>query len=169
MVSTFFVALMALALIAVLKPSKSGEIERIQDLACASLMLNSSNPDSVEIISISEPDSVFQGQPVPPEVLDAISDSLMNVNDKVSMQWAAAGKTIQNDPYLMELLSLSARAHTFLNAFPVSATKGPHNGWKVEVAYTTVMPSGHKICATHWAFIDKSGKIVFNSFDIPQL
>ena len=72
------------------------------------------------------------------------------------------------DHYVMELAERQMRAMSEIRAMiHQTGRKGEWSGWKIKVDYEARNKDGVPYKAERWLFLDKDGKNIFNSFEIP--
>ncbi|MBD5583771.1 MAG: hypothetical protein HDQ88_01690 [Clostridia bacterium] len=144
------------------------------ELAQKGLLATVDNPETVEIIAISEPDSVFGRDYISQEEKMNLAVAMMKVNQKVMEQtenMENLGAPNSGVTSLMERQMAAASALRSVNPFSLenSNEKKPFSGWKVKVEYTAKTSDGLPYHSEYWCIIDKDVDCVVNSFDIPIL
>ena len=144
------------------------------ELAQKALLATVDNPETVEIIAISEPDSVFGRDYISQEEKMNLAVAMMKVNQKVMEQtenMENLGAPNSAVTSLMERQMAAASALRSVNPFSLenSKEKKPFSAWKVKVEYTAKTSDGLPYHSEYWCIIDKDVDCVVNSFDIPIL
>ena len=72
------------------------------------------------------------------------------------------------DPYYNALIQRQMGAASEVqNMIFKSVPKGAWSGWKVKIDYESVDKNGIKYRAERWVFLDRKGKNVVKTFEIP--
>lgn len=160
--------LVAMALCRSEKPQK-----RAVRVAQTALYASVDNPESVKVVAVSDPDSVFGRCYIDDGEKMAIAASMMKVNERVMSQTGDLGGLAFDNPALRELLerqmsSMSAMRYLMSADSPDSPRK-PFNGWKVKIEYEAVSESGSPYRSEYWFITDRDAQCVVTSFEIPLL
>lgn len=97
---------------------------------------------------------------------------MLGVMGKVTKQLMQKTQSYEDfnklDPYTMSLARRQMAAATEVqNMIFKNTPKGEWSGWKVKIDYEGVDRNGIKYRAERWVFIDKTGKNVIKTFEIP--
>ena len=157
-----------IALLAALMMVSCDSKERITSLAETDVMEHTDCQGKPEILGISEPDSAFGTG----YLSQKEKESLMSVMQKVTetIMKRTNNMTVFNpdDKYVIDLAERQMKAMSELRSTIYdSDKKGEWSGWKVRVDYQAKGKNDVEYKAERWLFIDKDGKEVVRSFDIP--
>ena len=119
--------------------------DRAADMAEKALRASVDNPESIRILAVSKPDSVFGHTYITQEEKMALSMAMVEINRKV-----------------ME-------ATDGLEDFggPLDGSPQPFSGWKVKVDFEGVDADGQGYHSEYWFILDKEAQCVVKSFEIP--
>lgn len=152
---------------------------KAQDMARKALMASVDNPESVKIVGISKPDSVFGREYVTKEEKMALSVAIMKISRRFM-------KDTDFDNPDSECHGMSGQmkrqmdAMTALRSLIVSdelkpvrdegcQERKPFSGWKVKVEYEAIDSNGQPYRSEYWFIMDKEAQCVIRSFEIPLL
>ena len=131
--------------------------KKAPEVAKTALYASVDCPESVSIVAVSKPDSVFGRD---------------YINDDEKMAIAISEIDFENS----ELTSLVERQMSAMSAirslvsFDSDADKPrPFNGWKVKIEYEAKTADGSPYRSEYWFILDKEAQCVVNSFEIPIL
>ena len=123
------------------KPQK-----RAVRVAQTALHASVDNPESVKVIAVSDPDSVFGRCYIDDEEKMAIAVSMMKVNERVMSQTDNLGSMDFDNPALRELverqMSSMSAMRSLMSLEGPDAPRKPFSGWKVKIEYEAVSESG---------------------------
>ncbi len=150
------------------KPQK-----RAVRVAQTALHASVDNPESVKVIAVSEPDSVFGRCYIDDEEKMAIAVSMMKVNERVMSQTDNLGSMDFDNPALRELverqMSSMSAMRSLMSLEGPDAPRKPFSGWKVKIEYEAVSESGTPYRSEYWFITDRDAQCVVSSFEIPLL
>lgn len=142
-------------------------------VAQTALYASVDRPESVRVLAISEPDSVFGRRYIDDDEKMVIAVSMMKVNEKVMSQADGTGDLGFDDPYVTDLVSRQMSAMGALRSLACfespDAPRKPFSGWKVKIEYEAVSESGSPYRSEYWFVLDRDAVCVVNSFEIPLL
>ena len=128
---------------------------------------------SVDILSVSRPDSVFGRNFVTDEEKMNISMLLVKVNEKVMEETSNLENVESQSPELTELMerqiSTMGVLRSLLHNDLIRQKSEPFRGWKVKIHYRSTAESGSSFESEYWCLLDRSGHHVLQSFEIPIL
>lgn len=150
------------------KPQK-----RAVRVAQTALHASVDNPESVKVIAVSEPDSVFGRCYIDDDEKMAIAMSMMKVNEKVMSQTDGLRDLDLEDSSVTDLVSRQMSAMGALRSFAgfrlPDAPRKPFSGWKVKIEYEALSEDGSPYRSEYWFILDRDARCVVNSFEIPLL
>ena len=158
--------LLAGALLAVTAcgPSKGS----LQELATESLTQSVYYPKQLRIIAISEPDSAFGINYFSKKEMQGMLRTMKVVTDSIMKRTDNMTKFNPDDYYVISLADRQMKATSDIRDMLFKAEKkGDFSGWKVKIDYEATDHDGVKYRSERWTFIDKDGKNVLRTFDIP--
>ena len=158
-----FVVLGSLSLMAC-GPSK----DKMQRLAEENLELTVDNPEKLNVITISQPDSAFGTGYFTREEVKGMVGNMQAVTDTIMRRTDNMRHFNPNDRYVIGLAERQMRGMAELRSLTAGGEKkAAFSGWKVRVDYSCVDKNGVPYRAQRWCFIDKEGKQLFRSFELP--
>lgn len=142
-------------------------------VAQTALYASVDNPESVKVIAVSKPDSVFGRDYINDDEKMAIAMSMMKINEKVMSRTGNLSEINFEDSELTVLVERQMSAMSAIRSL-VSLDSGadtprPFNGWKVKIEYEAKTASGSPYRSEYWFILDKDARCVVNSFEIPIL
>lgn len=160
--------LIAMALCWHEKPRK-----RAVRVAQTALYASVDNPESVKVVAVSEPDSVFGRCYIDEDEKMAIAMSMMMVNEKVMSQTDGLRNLDFEDSSVTELvtrqMSTLSALRSLVGVDSPDAPRKPFSGWKVKIEYEAVSEGGLPYRSEFWFILDRDAQCVINSFEIPLL
>ena len=143
-----------------------------REIAKIGLYASVDNPESVKIVAVSKPDSVFGRNFVNDDEKMAIAMAMMKVNQKLMEETNDLEDIDFDNPRLSETMERQMAAVSVLRSLvtfdePKAETK--FSGWKVKIEYEAKTDGGSEYRSEYWAILDKDLKCVVNSFEIPLL
>ncbi|HBY17205.1 MAG TPA: hypothetical protein DEG90_08735 [Porphyromonadaceae bacterium] len=139
-------------------------------LAIESLKAVTENPDSLRLISVSDPIKVFGRVFITDEEMGEVQEHMMVFSDRLMQRTSSMTLEDYEDPEIRSLMSRQMSAISFLRS--LNSRKDPgkeHSGWKVKIDFHSVSHVGIPYHAEYWAIMDKDCRYVLNSFEIPIL
>ncbi len=159
----------------------SGNSEnKAQDIARKALMASVDNPESVKIVGISKPDSVFGREYVTTKEKMALSVAMMKISRRFmedtdfdnpdSECHGMSGQMKRQMDAMTALRSLLVSdGLTPAGSNEGSQERKPFSGWKVKIEYEATDSDGQPYCSEYWFIMDKEAQCVIRSFEIPLL
>lgn len=142
-------------------------------VAQTALYASVDNPESVKVVAVSEPDSVFGRCYIDDDEKMAIAVSMMKVNEKVMSQTDGLRDLDFEDSSVTDLVSRQMSAMGALRSLAgfvdPDAPRKPFSGWKVKIEYEAVSEGGSPYRSEYWFILDRDAQCVVNSFEIPLL
>lgn len=123
--------------------------------------------NTLKILDISEPDSVFYNRMCPEDEVMELSERFLTYSMTIMQDSQTELLTQGNDECKCKMDRYSATSNT-LNILNKMLEKpaGKHCGWRVKVKYQTVDDSGTPYVTETWYIFDRRKKHIINSFDI---
>ena len=170
----------AVAVLLGMETGCSGDSEnKAQDMAIKALMASVDNPESVKIVGISKPDSVFGREYVTMKEKMALSVAMMKISRRFmedtdfdnpdSECHGMSGKMKRQMDTMTALRSLMLSGELKSTGDESSQERKPFSGWKVKVEYEATDSDGKPYCSEYWFIMDKEAQCVIRSFEIPLL
>ena len=146
---------------------KKTETEKV---AINALKLKVRNPESLKVLDISTPDSVFNNRVCPEYEIMELSEKFLEYSLNIMQESQDGLWGNENIAYRckMDRYSESSNALNILNAM-MEKPQGKHNGWRVKVKYQAIDDSDTPFISEAWFIFDKDKKHILNSFDISLL
>lgn len=142
-------------------------------VAQTALYASVDNPESVKVVAVSEPDSVFGRCYIDDDEKMAIAVSMMKVNEKVMSQTDGLRDLDFEDSSVTDLVSRQMSAMGALRSLAgfvdPDEPRKPFSGWKVKIEYEAVSEGGSPYRSEYWFILDRDAQCVVNSFEIPLL
>lgn len=145
------------------------------NVAKKALLATVDKPESVKVLGISKPDSVYGRSYINDNEKLVIAQSMMKVNQVVMERTNDFDNLDFDDPATTALMERQMSVMSVMRSLvnlsdPTGkAPKGPFNGWKVKIEYQAKDASGSLYHSEYWAILDKDATCVVNSFEIPIL
>ena len=111
---------------------------RAADMAEKALRASVANPESIRILAVSKPDSVF-------------GHTYITQEEKMALSMAAMSS-------LRRLMDFGS---------PLDGSPQPFSGWKVKVDFESVDADGRSYHSEYWFILDREAQCVVKSFEIP--
>ena len=125
-------------------------------------------PKQLKIIAVSEPDSAFGIHYFTPKEVKGMMLMMQQVSESIMKRTNNMTEFNPDDHYVMELAERQMRAMTEIRTMiRQTGNKGEWSGWKIKVDYEARNKDGLPYKAERWLFLDKDGKNIFNTFEIP--
>lgn len=136
------------------------------------LMVTVDNPNSVRILNISHPDSVFGREFVTPQERLSLSMAMMRLHEKVMKATNNFEDFNPKDRRTAEMMERQVAAMATLRSLvpveqPHGMTEKPFSGWKIKVEYEARSARGIPYRSEYWFILDKEAQCVIKSFEIP--
>ena len=158
----------------------SGNSEnKVQDMAKKALMASVDNPESVKIVGISKPDSVFGREYVTMKEKMALSVAIMKIShrfmedtdfDNPDSECHGMSKQMKRQMDAMTALrSLMVTEELKPAGDEVGQERKPFSGWKIKIEYEATDSDGQSYRSEYWFIMDKEAQCVIKSFEIPLL
>jgi len=152
---------------------------KAQDMAKKALMASVDNPESVKIVGISKPDSVFGREYVSMKEKMALSVAMMKISrrfmentdfDNPDSECHGMSRQMKRQMDAMTALrSLMVTEELNTAGDEASLERKPFSGWKVKVEYEATDSDGQPYRSEYWFIMDKEAQCVIRSFEIPLL
>ena len=137
-------------------------------VAQTALYASVDNPESVKVVAVSEPDSVFGRCYIDDDEKMAIAVSMMKVNEKVMSQTDGLRDLDFEDSSVTDLVSRQMSAMGALRSLAgfvdPDEPRKPFSGWKVKIEYEAVSEGGSPYRSEYWFILDRDAQCVVNSF-----
>lgn len=130
------------------------------------------NPNSVKILAVSKPDSVYGREYITMDEQMNIAKAMMKVNQKVMRATDNFDNINPADKTVSSLMERQVNAMSAMRSIvrvrgEETGKKQPFTGWKVKIDYQAQTADGVPYRAEYWFFLDKEGTCVVKSFEIP--
>lgn len=156
------------ALMAVLLMASCDRKGRITSLAESDVLEHTDCQEKPEILGISEPDSAFGTGYLSPKEKESMMSVMQKVTETIMKRTNNMTEFNPDDKYVIDLAERQMKTMSELRSTIYdSDKKGEWSGWKVRVDYQAKGKNDVEYKAERWLFIDKDGKEVVRSFDIP--
>ena len=152
---------------------------KAQDIAKKALMASVDNPESVKIVGISKPDSVFGREYVTMKEKMALSVAMMKISRRFmedtdfdnpdSESHGMSGQMKRQMDAMTVLRSLMISGELKPVGDETSQERKPFTGWKVKIEYEATDSDGQPYRSEYWFIMDKEAQCVIRSFEIPLL
>ena len=150
---------------------------KAQDMAKKALMASVDNPESVKIVGISKPDSVFGREYVTMKEKMALSVAMMKISRRFmedtdfdnpdAESHMMSGQMKRQMDAMTALRSLMVSGELKPIGDESSQERKPFSGWKVKVEYEATDSDGQSYRSEYWFIMDKEAQCVIRSFEIP--
>lgn len=147
--------------------------KKAPEVAKTALYASVDCPESVRIVAVSKPDSVFGRDYISDDEKMAIAMSMMKINEKVMSQTGDLSEIDLENSGLTSLVERQMSAMSAIRSFVWLGSDDdklrPFNGWKVKIEYEAKTANGSPYRSEYWFILDKEARCVVNSFEIPIL
>lgn len=148
--------------------------DRAVGVAKSALMASVDYPESVKIIGVSRPDSVFGREYVSMEEKTVLSMAMMKINEKVMEETNGIEDFNPDNKEVARLMERQMNAMSALRSLAASGSadapmKKPFNGWKVKIEFEAQADGGTPYRSEYWFILDKEARCVIKSFEIPLI
>ncbi|WP_418944893.1 hypothetical protein [Phocaeicola plebeius] len=150
---------------------------KAQDMAKKALMASVDNPESVKIVGISKPDSVFGREYVTMKEKIALSIAIMKISHRFmedtdfdnpdAESHMMSGQMKRQMDAMTALRSLMVSGELKPIGDESSQERKPFSGWKVKIEYEATDSDGQSYRSEYWFIMDKEAQCVIRSFEIP--
>ena len=148
-----------------------------QNLAKKALMASVDNPESVKIVGISKPDSVFGREYVTMKEKMALSVAIMKISRRFMENTeldnpnaechGMSGQMKRQMDAMTALRSLMVSGELKPASDEARQERKPFSGWKVKIEYEATDSDGQPYRSEYWFIMDKEAQCVIRSFEIP--
>ena len=126
------------------------------------------DPRQLKIIAVSEPDSAFGIHYFTQKEVRGMMLMMQKVSESIMERTNNMTEFNPDDHYVIELAERQMRAMAEIRSMiHRSVGKGEWSGWKIKVDYEAGNKDGVPYRAERWLFLDKEGKNIYNTFEIP--
>ena len=145
-------------------PSKG----KFSELAKENLELSLDNPKQLKVIAVSQPDSAFGTGYFSQDEVKSMIKVMQLVTDTIMKRTDGMRSFNPDDAYVLNLADRQMKAMSEIRSLVGKAgRKGEFSGWKVRIDYSCVDANGNPYHAERWCFIDKDGRQVYKTFELP--
>lgn len=148
-----------------------------QNMAKKALMASVDNPESVKIVGISKPDSVFGREYVTMKEKMALSVAIMKISRRFMENTeldnpnaechGMSGQMKRQMDAMTALRSLMVSGELKPASDEARQERKPFSGWKVKIEYEATDSDGQPYRSEYWFIMDKEAQCVIRSFEIP--
>ena len=148
-----------------------------QNMAKKALMASVDNPESVKIVGISKPDSVFGREYVTMKEKMALSVAIMKISRRFMENTeldnpnaechGMSGQMKRQMDAMTALRSLMVMGELKPAGEEAIQEHNPFSGWKVKIEYEATDSDGQPYRSEYWFIMDKEAQCVIRSFEIP--
>ena len=148
-----------------------------QNMAKKALMASVDNPESVKIVGISKPDSVFGREYVTMKEKMALSVAIMKISRRFMENTeldnpnaechGMSGQMKRQMDAMTALRSLMVSGELKPASDEARQERKPFSGWKVKIQYEATDSDGQPYRSEYWFIMDKEAQCVIRSFEIP--
>ena len=147
------------------------------NMAKKALMASVDNPESVKIVGISKPDSVFGREYVTMKEKMALSVAIMKISRRFMENTeldnpnaechGMSGQMKRQMDAMTALRSLMVSGELKPASDEARQERKPFSGWKVKIEYEATDSDGQPYRSEYWFIMDKEAQCVIRSFEIP--
>jgi len=142
--------------------------DRIVSLAKTDVIEHTECLGKPEILGVSEPDSAFGAGYLSQKEKESMMGVMQKVTETIMKRTNNMSEFHPDDQYVIDLAERQMKAMSELRSMIYQSDKKENwSGWKVRVDYQAKNQNGLEYKAERWLFIDKEGKVVVRSFEIP--
>ena len=159
---------MCIAVLGVLLMASCDRNEKITNLAESDVKEHTECQGTPEILGVSEPDSAFGTGYLSQKEKESMMAVMQKVTETIMKRTNNMTEFNPEDKYVIDLAERQMKAMSEIRSIIYDSDKKQEwSGWKVRVDYQARNNSGQEYKAERWLFIDKDGKSVIKSFEIP--
>ena len=160
--------MMLLAMGTALMVSCGNPREKMKQLARENLELSVDNPKQLSVLAVSEPDSAFGTGYFTQGEVKGMLRAMKVVTDTIMRRTGNMNRFNPADHYVVSLAERQMRGMTEIRELIMKGdSKGEFSGWKVRIDYQCVDANGLPYRSERWCFIDREGRQVYKSFELP--
>jgi len=139
-----------------------------EKMAIETLRMKLGNPESLKILAVSKPDSVFQNRYCPEA--EAIELSSIYLDYTMQLMDSTMSESFYEDyeSEKMKRLSDASQSISILNDM-LEREQGKFCGWRVRVKYELAEENQEKFESMAWFIFDPEKKLIYKTFDFPLL
>ena len=142
--------------------------ERMASLAEENIRQSVDNPNQLKILAVSEPDSAFGTNFFSQNEVQGMVMIMQKVSEEIMRRTNNMTEFNPNDRDVMFLAERQMRAMAEIRPLiRGSKQKGEWSGWKIKVDYEAINKDGLSYKAERWMFLDKDGRNIFKTIEIP--
>ena len=142
--------------------------EKMKQLAKENLELSLEYQKQLKIIAVSEPDSAFGPGYFTQDEVKGMLRTMQVVTDTIMKRTNNMSRFNPADHYVVSLAERQMRSMADIHSLIAKGDKKREfSGWKVKIDYQCVDAAGLPYRSERWCFIDKEGKQVYKSFEVP--
>ena len=142
--------------------------EKMKQLARENLELSMDYPKQLKVLAVSEPDSAFGTGYFTKDEVKGMLRTMKVVTDTIMKRTGNMSRFNPEDHYVVSLAERQMRSMADIRSLIMQGDKkGEFSGWKVRIDYQCVDAAGLPYRSERWCFIDKEGKQVYKSFELP--
>ena len=142
--------------------------EKIKKLAKENLELSVDYPKQLRVLAVSEPDSAFGTGYFTKDEVKGMLRTMKVVTDTIMKRTGNMSRFNPEDHYVVSLAERQMRSMVEIRSLIMKGDKKDEfSGWKVKIDYQCVDAAGLPYRSERWCFIDKEGKQVYKSFELP--
>ena len=148
-----------------------------QNMAKKALMASVDSQESVKIVGISKPDSVFGREYVTMKEKMALSVAIMKISRRFMENTeldnpnaechGMSGQMKRQMDAMTALRSLMVSGELKPASDEARQERKPFSGWKVKIEYEATDSDGQPYRSEYWFIMDKEAQCVIRSFEIP--
>lgn len=144
--------------------------DKAETTAIAALKMQVEKPQTLKILHVSKPDSVFRNRLCPDHEVIEMSSRFLDYSMTLMDDPENMKSDFKNPAYMaaMERFSENSATMEKLNRM-LESEPGEFCGWRVKVNYTANDRSNTTYKAEKWFIFDKNKTHILNSFDVPML
>lgn len=160
--------MLLLMMAAALMTSCGNRSEKMKELARENVELSVDYPKQLHILAVSEPDSAFGTGYFTQKEVKGMLQTMKIVTDTIMQRTNNMSRFNPADHYVVSLAERQMRGMADIRSLVMKGDKkGNFSGWKVKVDYQCVDAYELPYRSERWCFIDKEGKQVYKSFELP--
>ena len=143
--------------------------EKMKKLAKENLELSVDYPKQLRVLAVSEPDSTFRAGYFTKDEVKGMLKTMQVVTDTIMKRTGNMSRFNPADHYVVSLAERQMRSMAEIRSLIMKGDKkGEFSGWKVKIDYQCVDAAGLPYRSERWCFIDKEGRQVYKSFELPK-
>ena len=142
--------------------------DNMKKLVAENMRETTEYPNSLQLLSMSEPDSAFGTDYFTRKEITGIMQTMKAVTKTIMVKTNNMQDFNPDNPFIMNLADKQmAAANNIRSIIMNNGKKSSWSGWKIKVDYQAKTKDGIDYKAEKWLFLNRRGNAIIKSFEIP--